>query len=256
MEGSGEVADLSRVLVADEIGRVRNQGWSGVLALSQGEVSKGLFFLDGAIVFAASTVEEDRLGRLPVPRRTHLREPVPRRDARGRVLGLPARPRAGRVEGAEPPRARRRARGPGRADRALRASLDERLAAARADGPSAARRPGPRPQHQPAAAARDAPVPRRGAAGAGPRRSRDGGCAACHAGALRLRAGGRVAGRARGARSLCAQRRALRPPGAAAPAAADAARRARAALGGADRRSARRRGPPRRRPRPSPRRRG
>jgi hypothetical protein len=58
----GEVADLSRVLVADEIGRVRNQGWSGVLALKQGEVSKGLFFLDGSIVFAASTVEEDRLG--------------------------------------------------------------------------------------------------------------------------------------------------------------------------------------------------
>jgi hypothetical protein len=58
----GEVADLSRVLVAEEIGRVRNQGWSGVLALKQGEVSKGLFFLDGSIVFAASTVEEDRLG--------------------------------------------------------------------------------------------------------------------------------------------------------------------------------------------------
>jgi hypothetical protein len=58
----GEVADLSRVLVAEEIGRVRNEGWSGVLALKQGEVSKGLFFLDGAIVFAASTVEEDRLG--------------------------------------------------------------------------------------------------------------------------------------------------------------------------------------------------
>ena len=58
----GEVADLSRVLVAEEIGRVRNQAWSGVLALSQGEVSKGLYFLDGAIVFAASTVEEDRLG--------------------------------------------------------------------------------------------------------------------------------------------------------------------------------------------------
>ena len=33
---SGEVNDLSRVLVADEIGRVRNQGWSGVLALKQG----------------------------------------------------------------------------------------------------------------------------------------------------------------------------------------------------------------------------
>jgi hypothetical protein len=56
------VADLSRVLAADEIGRARNERWSGVLALSQGEVSKGLYFLDGEIVFAASTVEEDRLG--------------------------------------------------------------------------------------------------------------------------------------------------------------------------------------------------
>jgi hypothetical protein len=56
------VADLSRVLVADEIGRVRNERWSGVLAMSQGEVSKGLYFLEGDIVFAASTVEEDRLG--------------------------------------------------------------------------------------------------------------------------------------------------------------------------------------------------
>ncbi len=62
METRQEVADLSRVLAADEIGRVRNLGWSGVLALSQGEVSKGIYFLDGAIVFAASTVEEDRLG--------------------------------------------------------------------------------------------------------------------------------------------------------------------------------------------------
>jgi len=56
------VADLSRALVADEIARVRNERWSGVLALSQGEVSKGLYFLEGEIVFAASTVEEDRLG--------------------------------------------------------------------------------------------------------------------------------------------------------------------------------------------------
>ena len=62
MEARGEIADLSRTLVADEITRVRNQAWSGVLALSQGEVSKGLYFLEGAIVFAASTVEEDRLG--------------------------------------------------------------------------------------------------------------------------------------------------------------------------------------------------
>ena len=62
MDSGATVADLSRVLVADEIARVRNERWSGVLALSQGEVSKGLYFLDGDIVFAASTVEEDRLG--------------------------------------------------------------------------------------------------------------------------------------------------------------------------------------------------
>jgi hypothetical protein len=56
------VADLARALVADEIARVRNERWSGVLALSQGEVSKGLYFVEGEIAFAASTVEEDRLG--------------------------------------------------------------------------------------------------------------------------------------------------------------------------------------------------
>jgi hypothetical protein len=53
--------DLSRVLVAEEVVRVRAEGWSGVLALTQGEVAKGLYFVDGAITFAASTVEEDRL---------------------------------------------------------------------------------------------------------------------------------------------------------------------------------------------------
>jgi hypothetical protein len=62
VEPGATVADLSRVLVADEMARVRNERWSGVLALSQGEVSKGLYFLEGEIAFAASTVEEDRLG--------------------------------------------------------------------------------------------------------------------------------------------------------------------------------------------------
>jgi len=62
LEPGAAVADLSRALVADEIARVRNERWSGVLALSQGEVSKGLYFLEGEIAFAASTVEEDRLG--------------------------------------------------------------------------------------------------------------------------------------------------------------------------------------------------
>ena len=54
--------DLTQALVAEEIVRVRSEGWSGVLALSQGQVTKGLYFVDGAIAFAASTVEEDRLG--------------------------------------------------------------------------------------------------------------------------------------------------------------------------------------------------
>ena len=54
--------DLSEALVAEEIVRVRAEGWSGVLALAQGQVAKGVYFVDGGIAFATSTVEEDRLG--------------------------------------------------------------------------------------------------------------------------------------------------------------------------------------------------
>ena len=54
--------DLTRHLVAEEVLRVREEGWSGVLALRQGQVAKGLFVVDGEIAFAASTMEEDRLG--------------------------------------------------------------------------------------------------------------------------------------------------------------------------------------------------
>jgi hypothetical protein len=56
------VTDLAQVIVSEEIRRVRRDRWSGVLAMSQGEVTKGLYFVDGEIAFAASTVEEDRLG--------------------------------------------------------------------------------------------------------------------------------------------------------------------------------------------------
>lgn len=56
------VLDLSQTLLSEEIARVRREGWSGVLALTQGAVAKGLYFVDGEIAFAASTVEEDRLG--------------------------------------------------------------------------------------------------------------------------------------------------------------------------------------------------
>jgi hypothetical protein len=56
--------DLSRTLLSHEILRARRDRWSGVLALRQGEVSKGLYFVDGEIAFAASTLEEDRLGAI------------------------------------------------------------------------------------------------------------------------------------------------------------------------------------------------
>jgi hypothetical protein len=58
----GRAQDISQVLVSEEVRRIRREGWSGVLALTQGEVAKGLYFVDGEIAFAASTVEEDRLG--------------------------------------------------------------------------------------------------------------------------------------------------------------------------------------------------
>jgi hypothetical protein len=56
------VLDLGETLLAEEVARVRTEAWSGILALSQGQVSKGLYFVEGEIAFAASTVEEDRLG--------------------------------------------------------------------------------------------------------------------------------------------------------------------------------------------------
>lgn len=56
--------DLSRTLLSDEILRARRDRWSGVLALRQVEVSKGIYFVDGEIAFAASTLEEDRLGAI------------------------------------------------------------------------------------------------------------------------------------------------------------------------------------------------
>jgi hypothetical protein len=83
--------DLSRVLVAEEIVRVRAEGWSGVLALTQGEVTKGLYFADGAIAFAASTVEEDRLGaclfRAGKITESQFRTAMRESEATGRPLG-------------------------------------------------------------------------------------------------------------------------------------------------------------------------
>ncbi len=100
------------------------------------------------------------------------------------------------------------ARGAGGADRAVGAALDERLAAARADGPAVAGRPGAGPQHQPAAPARDAPVPRRLSAWLARSAIPRAGCAEFVA-ALRLRAGGGLARRARAALALCVRSAAL-----------------------------------------------
>jgi tetratricopeptide (TPR) repeat protein len=59
---AADVVDLARVIVSEEIRKVRQERWSGVLAMTQGEITKGLYFVEGEIAFAASTVEEDRLG--------------------------------------------------------------------------------------------------------------------------------------------------------------------------------------------------
>jgi hypothetical protein len=60
--GVGKAFSIADVLVSEEIRTIRRERWSGVLAMTQGEVAKGLYFLNGDIAFAASTVEEDRLG--------------------------------------------------------------------------------------------------------------------------------------------------------------------------------------------------
>jgi len=62
VSGAGQAFDISRVLVSEEVRQIRREGWTGVLALAQGDIAKGLYFIDGEVVFAASTVEEDRLG--------------------------------------------------------------------------------------------------------------------------------------------------------------------------------------------------
>ncbi len=62
MTDGARAGSIEDVLVSEEVRRIRRERWSGVLALTQGSVSKGIYFLDGDIAFAASTEEEDRLG--------------------------------------------------------------------------------------------------------------------------------------------------------------------------------------------------
>jgi hypothetical protein len=59
---AGRTLSIEDVLVSEEVRRIGRDRWSGVLALTRERVSKGVYFLDGEIAFAASTVEEDRLG--------------------------------------------------------------------------------------------------------------------------------------------------------------------------------------------------
>ncbi|HEY7514513.1 MAG TPA: DUF4388 domain-containing protein [Vicinamibacteria bacterium] len=56
------MADLRQTLLLDEVRELRRRKWSGVVALASGDVRKGIYLRQGAFVFAASTVEEDKLG--------------------------------------------------------------------------------------------------------------------------------------------------------------------------------------------------
>ncbi len=56
------MADLRQTLLADEIRELKRRNWSGVIALADREVRKGIYLRRGRFVFAASTVEEDKLG--------------------------------------------------------------------------------------------------------------------------------------------------------------------------------------------------
>jgi hypothetical protein len=56
------MADLRQTLLLDEVKELRRRRWSGVVALASGDVRKGIYLRRGGFVFAASTVEEDKLG--------------------------------------------------------------------------------------------------------------------------------------------------------------------------------------------------
>jgi hypothetical protein len=60
------VTDLEKTLLTETIRYLHRTLWSGVVAVSSGEVTKGLYFRRGRFVFAASTVEDDRLGEFLV----------------------------------------------------------------------------------------------------------------------------------------------------------------------------------------------
>ncbi|MFI5006372.1 MAG: DUF4388 domain-containing protein [Solirubrobacterales bacterium] len=60
------MTDLEESLLTETIRRLHHDLWSGVVAVSSGELTKGLYFRRGRFVFAASTVEDDKLGEFLV----------------------------------------------------------------------------------------------------------------------------------------------------------------------------------------------
>ncbi len=60
------MTDLDETLLTVTIRGLHHSGWSGVVAVTSGDVTKGLYFRRGRFVFAASTVEDDRLGEFLV----------------------------------------------------------------------------------------------------------------------------------------------------------------------------------------------
>lgn len=54
--------DLARTLLSHEIRSLHHARRSGILAVSSGDVTKGIFFRVGRIAFASSTLDKDKLG--------------------------------------------------------------------------------------------------------------------------------------------------------------------------------------------------
>lgn len=60
------MTDLEKTLLTETIRYLHRTLWSGVVAVSSGDVTKGLYLRRGRFVFAASTVEDDKLGEFLV----------------------------------------------------------------------------------------------------------------------------------------------------------------------------------------------
>jgi hypothetical protein len=54
--------DLARTLLLEQVAELHRRRRSGILAVTAGEVTKGLFLQHGRVVFASSTLDADKLG--------------------------------------------------------------------------------------------------------------------------------------------------------------------------------------------------